>query len=448
MPFNIVDRRGASTDRDKSSGSRQKFFNRNKRAIRDAINDAIGGSGGFTNIGKGGQGINVDAGGIEEPTFNNASGGPSDVVISGNDKYSRGDQIGKDPKGRGRGRGAGNGENEEEEFNFQLDRKEFLEILFEDLELPDMIKESLLNMNATERVPDGFVSQGSPSMLDKIHTFRNSLGRRIGLKRKPLREEIARLVEELVQLQLTISEKEAEGTEVLTTLYEKRIELQTKIAKLTKKVKKIPFIDPMDLRYRHQKDEPKPTTSAVMIALMDVSASMGDHEKTVAKLFFWLLHLFLTKQYEKIEVVFVRHTTEAKEVNEEEFFYSRETGGTYVKSGLDLIVKIIKDRYDLAHWNVYIAQASDGDAWGEDANDCYKLLTTTLLPMVQYMVYIQISNAEYGDDVNDEPENELWEMYRLLQMENDNFAMRHVAERNDIYPVFRKLFEKKLNKAA
>src|SRR5690606_20358501 len=127
------------------------------------------------------------------------------------------------------------------------------------------------------------------------------------------------------------------------------------------KVEQIPFIDTFDLRYDNRIDRPKPTTQAVMFCVMDVSGSMGPEEKDMAKRFFMLLYLFLTRTYEKIQVVFISHHTEASEVDEETFFYSRETGGTVVSSALNLMSKIIQERFPTSEWNIYAAQASDGD---------------------------------------------------------------------------------------
>ena len=105
-----------------------------------------------------------------------------------------------------------------------------------------------------------------------------------------------------------------------------------------------------------------------MFCLMDVSGSMDEERKDIAKRFFILLYLFLTRNYERIEVVFIRHHTIAKEVDEDEFFHSRESGGTVVSSALKLMQEIIRERYPLTEWNIYAAQASDGDNWDDDSS--------------------------------------------------------------------------------
>jgi hypothetical protein len=125
------------------------------------------------------------------------------------------------------------------------------------------------------------------------------------------------------------------------------------------------FIDTFDLRFRNYAKQAIPTSKAVMFCLMDVSGSMDQATKEVAKRFYILLYLFLTRTYKTIDVVYIRHHTQAKEVDEQEFFYSQETGGTIASSALELMAKIIKDRYNAREWNIYGAQASDGDNWAE-----------------------------------------------------------------------------------
>ena len=128
----------------------------------------------------------------------------------------------------------------------------------------------------------------------------------------------------------------------------------------------MPFLDEIDLRYRHRITVPQPIARAVMFCLMDVSASMDEEKKDLAKRFFTLLYLFLTRKYEKVDLVFIRHTEDAEEVDEERFFHDPQTGGTVVYSALELMHEIVQARYPSSAWNIYAAQASDGDAFGAD----------------------------------------------------------------------------------
>ena len=130
-----------------------------------------------------------------------------------------------------------------------------------------------------------------------------------------------------------------------------------------------------------------------MFCLMDVSASMGEREKDLAKRFFILLHLFLKRKYDRVDIVFIRHTHEASEVDEQEFFYGKESGGTIVSSALKEMIEIREKRYPVADWNIYCAQASDGDNSGNDTDGCVELLDARpFCRSTQYFAYIEIAD--------------------------------------------------------
>jgi uncharacterized sporulation protein YeaH/YhbH (DUF444 family) len=162
---------------------------------------------------------------------------------------------------------------------------------------------------------------------------------------------------------------------------------------------------------------------------------MDENRKNIAKRFFMLLYLFLTKSYVRIELVFIRHHTVASEVDEENFFSARESGGTVVSSALELTREIILERYPTAAWNIYAAQASDGDNWEQDSMRCRELLTQSILPLVQYFAYVEIEAEE--------PQS-LWMEYERVAATNPRFAMQRILGLADIYPVFRELFRKKV----
>jgi uncharacterized sporulation protein YeaH/YhbH (DUF444 family) len=165
---------------------------------------------------------------------------------------------------------------------------------------------------------------------------------------------------------------------------------------------------------------------------MDVSGSMDEARKDLAKRFFILLYLFLTRHYEKIDIVFIRHHTQAQEVDEENFFHSTETGGTVVSSALVLMEEIARARYPTSEWNIYGAQASDGDNWHHDSGRCRELLAHNILPLCRYFAYVQVA----------EEEQNLWDEYSALAADSKTFAIRKVTEASQIYPVFRELFKK------
>ena len=215
--------------------------------------------------------------------------------------------------------------------------------------------------------------------------------------------------------------------------------LQAEHERLTGRIARVPFIDEFDLRYNNRIPQPRPIAQAVMLCIMDVSGSMDENRKELAKRFFILLHLFLTRHYERIEIVFIRHHTTAAVVDEEGFFHSRESGGTLVSSALELALETIKERFPADLWNVYVAQASDGDNWESDCPKCHDLLVNELLPRVQYYTYVEIDAAQ--------PQS-LWEQYELARGASRNMALGRILGRADVYPVLRELFARKERMAA
>src|SRR5208282_4741404 len=128
------------------------------------------------------------------------------------------------------------------------------------------------------------------------------------------------------------------------------------LANVARRLARIPYVDPVDVRYARHVRQPQPATEAAMFCLMDVSGSMTEHMKDFAKRFFMLLHLFLSRRYERVHVVFIRHTERAAEVDEETFFRSRETGGTLVSSALDMMLEVQQQRFPAGRYNLYVAQ--------------------------------------------------------------------------------------------
>jgi uncharacterized sporulation protein YeaH/YhbH (DUF444 family) len=174
----------------------------------------------------------------------------------------------------------------------------------------------------------------------------------------------------------------------------------------------------------------------VMFCLMDVSASMDEEKKDLAKRFFTLLYLFLTRKYGEVDLVFIRHTDDAEEVDEQTFFHDTRSGGTVVFSALDLADKIRAERYARG-WNVYVAQASDGDAFGADPARSARFLREKLLPATRYYAYLELAPPHSGNHPSS-----LWAEYERVAEATDNLAMRRASERDQIYPVFRELFRK------
>jgi hypothetical protein len=417
----IVDRRFDAKNR--SAVNRQRFFRRFRGQIRKAVSDAITGRS-ITDIDNG-ENVAIPSKDISEPQFGLDHRGVWETIYAGNDQFRAGDEVPRPLGGAGGAgrRGAGDNGEMQDEFVFQLSREEFLNVFFDDLALPNLVKTQLVRINEHKSVRAGHTPSGIPANINIIRSMRGALGRRLALA-APYLERLHELEAKLESLLETLTEDDDEVRE-----------LRKEIQRLRAKIEAIPFIDSFDLRFNNRVKQPKPSTQAVMFCVMDVSGSMDEEKKQIAKRFFMLLYLFLTRTYEHIELVFIRHHTIAKEVNEEDFFHSRESGGTVVSSALRLMQEIIADRYAGGSWNIYGAQASDGDNWENDSPACRELLTESIMPFVQYYAYIEITPGE--------PQN-LWREYEQVQALCTNFAMQRIEGLQDIYPVFRELFKKKL----
>ncbi len=426
----IVDRRLAG--KNKSIGNRERFLRRHKEQIRDAVRRAIDGRG-IRDVERG-EDIRIPKKDLSEPVFGHGSGGVRDVVHPGNQDFVRGDRIDRPKGGQGggggsKGQASDSGEGEDD-FVFALSKEEFMQVFFEDLALPNLVRTQLAEVPEWKSHRAGFSSDGTPNNLHVVRSMRGALGRRIALGTAP-RRELQALQDALAQAERALlPDDEVEHAEVVA--------LRERVAQMRARVERIPYLDPIDLRYRSRIKVAVPTSQAVMFCLMDISGSMDESRKELSKRFFILLYLFLTRHYEKIELVFIRHHTQAAEVDEENFFHARETGGTVVSSALVLMEEIIRARYSPSEWNIYGAQASDGDNWHHDSGRCRELLSDKLLPLVRYFAYVQVA----------EEEQNLWEEYTHVGEVHRHFAMRKATEASQIYPVFRDLFKKEGAKAA
>ena len=425
----IIDRR--LSGKNKSIGNRERFLRRYKEQIKDAVKRAIDGRG-IRDIERG-EDIRIPKKDIQEPVFGHGQGGVREHVHPGNQDYVRGDRIERPKGGGGGGSGkgqAGDSGEGEDDFTFALSKEEFMQVFFEDLALPHLIRTQLAEVPEWKSQRAGFVSDGNPSNLHVVRSMRGAIGRRIAIGAGTRRE-----LREMEALLPTLKLSAQPGDDVAAREIQ---ELEHSIAALRARLARIPYLDPIDLRFRNRVRVPVPTAKAVMFCLMDVSGSMDEARKDLSKRFFILLYLFLTRHYEKIELVFIRHHTQATEVDEEGFFHARETGGTVVSSALVLMQEIIQARFNPSEWNIYGAQASDGDNWHHDSGRCRELLAEQLLPLVRYYAYVQVADEEQN----------LWQEYTQLQGTHKHFAMRKATEPAHIYPVFRDLFKKEGAKAA
>ena len=416
----LIDRR--LNPRNKSAVNRQRFLRRYRKHIKGAVEEAIK-KRSITDLDRG-ESVTIPHDDVSEPLFVHGPGGVRTKVYPGNKEFVAGDRIAR-PKAGGGGSGSGDASDSGEgvdDFVFQITQDEFLEFMFEGLELPNLVKRHLKGNESFKYVRAGFSKAGVPTKLNVVRSVRAAKARRIALTGDKLRS-VSSMTDAMEEAKIQCDDLEV-------------MRLEKEVSHLRHRIKRVPFLDTVDLRYNLHVKQPVPTSKAVMFCLMDVSGSMDQRIKDLAKRFFLLLYLFLQRNYDRTDVVFIRHHTTAKEVDEEEFFYSRETGGTVVSSALKLMDEVVTKRYALEEWNIYAAQASDGDNWQDDSPVCNEVLSKRILPKVQHFAYVEITNRDH---------RALWREYeKLLSEFGDHFALRQIVDANDIYPVFRDLFARRV----
>lgn len=412
----IIDRR--LNGKNRSLPNRERFIRRYKTQLKKAVSDVAGESSISDVSGDGKVKVRIPTREVSEPTFIFGQGGSTEHVVPGNRDFVPGDRIPR-PSGGGGGQGGGKpGKGEgEDTFTFVLSREEFLNLYFDDLELPELLKREISSVKRMKSRNAGYSRSGAPTSLSVLRTMKASLMRRVALEPKDDEDEN--------------EEDEDEDEE----------KGQLELLEDAKKKPYVPFLDEVDLRYRNRVTYPEPSTNAVIFCLMDVSASMDEAKKDLAKRFYTLLYLFLTRKYEEVKLVFIRHTDEAEEVSEEDFFYGKKSGGTEIMPAMELMHQIIETRYPGSAWNVYVAQASDGDATSRDARASAEYLSSKIMPHVRYYAYVETMPTPMFGMAR---ASDLWESFEPLEERCDgHFAMRKLFNRRDIYPVFRGLFEKK-----
>ncbi|MDF2116218.1 YeaH/YhbH family protein [Roseiarcaceae bacterium H3SJ34-1] len=416
--MNIVDRR--LNPRGKALENRQRFLRRAKNVVQQAVKQSLQ-SRNIRDVMDGGE-VSIPLDGMEEPGLRRGSGGVRDHVLPGNKTFVEGDVLPRPRSGAGgRPEKAGEGDGEDA-FRFVLTREEFLNVFLDDLELPDLAKRRLAETEHENPTRAGYSVSGSPANIAINRTTRLALMRRMALRR-PNPETIASLEAEIADC----------NDDAL------RLALEAKAKALAARVKRIPYIDPVDVRYRRFENEPKPVAQAVMFCLMDVSGSMSEHMKDLAKRFYMLLYIFLSQRYKHVELVFIRHTDRAEEVDEDTFFHSPATGGTLVSSALEAMKTIVAKRYRPEDWNIYAAQASDGDNSYSDEAATARLLTESILPVSQYFAYLEVGDA----DREFSSRSALWRLYERLRSDGAPLQIRKVGHRSEIFPVFRELFQRR-----
>ena len=418
--YTIIDRR--SNPRGKNLPNRQRFLRRNSRNIKRYLDQNFQGS----ITGSDEREIRVDQDDVAEHNFGyDYNSGNWNRVLPGNRDFVTGDRITRPRSGSGSGSSgsqASTGESSDD-FVFHLTRSEYFDIIFDGLELPRLERKNKTEIDSLVKGRAGFSHQGPSNNLDLVRTLKNSIGRRLALA-APLDRKIAELEQELAQ------EQTADKTAaLLAELQDLRMRRAT-----------VCYIDPVDLRYRRFQTIPQAQSQAVMFCVMDVSASMTEREKEIAKRFYLLLYLFLIKNYKKVDIIFIRHTDQAQEVDETEFFHGTYSGGTTVSSGVQLMADIQADRYPASDWNIYAVQASDGDNYGSD-NIKVRELLARILPDFQFYVYNEISDQsklyeEYAGPLH----SDLYSALDSLKAEFTHLELNILESADQVVPRFRRLF--------
>src|ERR1700692_2735600 len=415
--MHIIDRR--LNPGSKSLENRQRFLRRAKALVQGAVKKSSQDRD-IKDVLEGGE-VSIPLDGMNEPRFRR-EGGTRDMVLPGNKKFVEGDVLPRSGEGRGKASAPGEGDSEDA-FRFVLSRDEFVDLFLDDLELPDLVKRKLAAAESEGLRRAGYSTSGSPANISVSRTVQLAMARRIALRR-PRPETIAQLEAEI-----------ADCDEA------RRVELMAELDALKAKFRRIPYIDPIDIRYRRFETMPKPVAQAVMFCLMDVSGSMSEHMKDLAKRFYMLLYVFLTRRYRHVEIVFIRHTDRAEEVDEDTFFHGPASGGTLVSSALEAMHEIVRSRFRPADWNIYAAQASDGDNATSDSDAVSRLLTEKILPVTQFFAYLEV--GETGGSTFDMPDSSLWTLYQRLRADGAPLSIRKVSERSEIFPVFHDLFQRR-----
>tara|TARA_Y100001963_G_scaffold158682_2_gene259177 strand:- start:439 stop:1683 length:1245 start_codon:yes stop_codon:yes gene_type:complete len=403
---------------DRAASDRMRHKKKIDKAIKDSIKDVIAEESIIGQNGK--KKIRIPVRGIKEYRFIYGNNEDNKTVGSGGDhNVKRGQKIGQKRSGKGSGQGTGKASNEkgDEYYDVEVTLEELAEYLFADLELPDLEKKQFKFVSQETIKRKGYRFKGIRPRLSKKET----------LKRKLRRQKMAQKV----------------GT------YDPDSD------------ERFPFHQD-DLKYHHIKPKIKENSSAVIFFLMDVSGSMSQARKYLARSFFFLLYQFLNHKYEKVDVVFISHSTYASRVTEDDFFKVGTFGGTIVSSALDLELEIIDKEYHPNTWNIYTFYCGDGENWSSDNEKCLDLFKQ-LKELSQLTGYCEINEAYEGlaDEVdaddpfhgtpwgtfsawkNEEMEN-LWA--KLTPICDNRFKKVMVGETSHIWKAFHSLFGGKLNK--
>ena len=372
---------------DRSAADRQRHRQKVREAVRDNIADLIAEE---SIIGKNKEKvIKVPIRGVKEYRF--IYGENSSGVGQGQGNSEKGQVIGKtDDEGQGQGEDKAGDQPGVDYYETDVTLEELIEIMFEDLELPDM-ERKILREVMSDRISKrkGFRRAGIRIRLDKKRTVKSRIKRRLAATKR---------------------DDYLEGKE-----------------------QRFPFRKE-DLIYRHMVEDTRPESNAAVLCIMDTSGSMDTQKKYLARSFFFLLYQFVCTKYLNVEIAFIAHHTEGKEVTEEEFFYKGESGGTFISSGYNKALEVIQERYHPSLWNLYAFHCSDGDNFDSD-NPAALKAAKELCEICNLFGYGEIKplGSRYY-------ESSMLNIFRRLEAEN--FQTVLIERKEDIWPSFKTFMSK------
>lgn len=373
---------------DRSATDRRRHKEKIEKAIKEGIHDIVAEESIIGQDGK--KKVRIPVRGIKEYQFIYGTGNGSKGVGSAQGQDIQKGQVVRQPKQKGQGGGKPDKPGQdagEEYYDVEVSLDELAKYLFEDLNLPDLARKHNDTVESERIKRKGYRKKGIRARLSKKETLKNKIKR----KNQAIKNG-------------TFDPESGE---------------------------RFPFHHD-DLKYKHIDIQKKPITNAVIFMIMDVSGSMGKNKKFLARSFFFLLYQFIRYKYQSVEIVFISHTTEASEVNEDDFFKKASTGGTYISSGLEMAENIAYERYSPSNWNIYTFHCSDGENWSEDNPKALEKMSN-LIKISQMAGYIQITPGQstiWGDEMADV----------FSALECDKFKVCKVNEKKDIWPEFAKLF--------
>jgi len=379
---------------DRSARDRQRHREKLREAIRDNIADIISEE---SIIGRDRDRIiKVPIRGIKEYRF--VYGDNQPAVGSGQGETEPGQVVGKAPKD-GEGAGRAGDQPGLDYYETDVSLEDLIEIMFEDLELPDM-ERKILREVMSERIAKrkGYRKSGVRVHLDRRRTAKARIRRKVATGKA--------------------AEAEAPGAVPSTS----------ELAEGEDDRPRFPFRRE-DLTYKRLVEDTREESNAVVVCIMDTSGSMDSMKKYLARSFFFLLYQFVCTKYQNVELVFIGHHTQAREVTEEEFFHKGESGGTLISSGYNKALEIVYDRYHPSLWNVYAFHCSDGDNFDSDNAAALKA-ADELCEVCNLFGYGEIKplGSHYY-------ESSMLEMFRRLDA--DNFQSVLIERKEDIWPSFR-----------